>query len=325
MAITFAPVSPTLRVPQLSDRRAELLNAFTFDPKTQNASEFMARFTSMGLMDRLLDCVSAYFHVGSRKKDLLEAIAIHKIAATPGGEAELKKMGKLQELGPSAKYLLSSMTTDARKEMLAKPPVLRDDGQAQMTFTLPGTNGQASIELVLTKGCFEDHGPVGSTLTRAEILCSGWWQTDAEGNKLFLKDLEEKAHKIRGHSSADMVTLGIIMNRVTDARADGNMENCSAQDQALCKLIRKECGLTPRMNNLSSTTLIDNTALEARRARAGDSRMLRAEDWQKYTALREAHRALQEPSQSHQVLQEPSQPFPAFLEAARAREARRPQ
>lgn len=166
--------------------------------------------------------------------------------------------------------------------MLAKPPLLNDDGQARMTFSLPGTTGQGCFALVLTKGCFEHHGPAGSTLTLEEIDASGWQQRDSEGNSLFLQDLEAKAPNIGANPLAHAVTLGIIMNRVTGARDDGDTKNCSALDQEACQRIKKASGLIPSLHNRASPTVIAPAAIEAHRVRADEARALRAEAWQAY-------------------------------------------
>lgn len=229
---------PFVRLPQLSDSRCEALSPFDFDPAKESAEAFVQRFTSMGPKDRLKD----FFNHGVKKR-LLESVAYHKIAASPGGDEALRSLGKANEPGASAHYLLTELDDKARTSMLSAPLVLRGNGQIVLTYKL--ASADVTIELVLTPDCF--HAAAGDIrmLSGKDIAGSAWMEKNTDGENRFLRQLVDAAPQLT--DPANRATLRQVVRAIQEASvcaAPNGLRGDKQPDVALCRQLAA-CGLTP--------------------------------------------------------------------------------
>lgn len=201
----------------LSATRLSTLGSFDnpteFDDKKETPSAFFKRFASMGLIDYFRDVFT-----GGNKKQLLEAIACHKIAAARGGYDALDKMGKLGELERNAQYLLTELNADARQSLLSNPLTLGTDGQVVTKLVVSGLRGTASIAVVLSPGCFSDYESNARMLTKEEIATSGWIQENVNKNDDFVRQLASFASSSPNHRNT--ATFERVMNVIATVRAE---------------------------------------------------------------------------------------------------------
>lgn len=195
---------------------------------------FIARFTAMSLAQSAADGLCSAICLQTSKQDLLAAIAYNQIATRPGGYAFLCEDARLQGvLDMSAELLLSELTPEARRALLAVPPDVRAGGLAVVTL---GEAGGERIELVLTPGCFGDATHVGSwQLTPREIAPSGWRQKNDAQEYTFLRALVELT-KTSQLERAYRPTLERIVNLLTGAGLAGlRSARDDAANAALCE------------------------------------------------------------------------------------------
>lgn len=180
---------PLTRLPELSTRRAEML--LTFDPDKERVDAFVTRFTEMGLRDKAWDIILTLLFRGSSKKQLLEAIALNKIATTPGGSQALERNHYVNEPENSSKLLLAALDPGQREIALAKLPELREGKMVVMRLDPRDRSGDAhpSVDLVLTQGCFRTTAIDGAGLiTPSEVETFGWMDSDIVGLRGKLAD-----------------------------------------------------------------------------------------------------------------------------------------